>query len=119
MHDSFWKTVKEKDPGKAVSPELPNDQKIQLSFMEAAINRINNCLCRIYTIENVLIEKGLISKEDLLNRINESRRLPQTNIGRAILKEMIQGEVPLKMTPKDTDNTEAISRIENMVNFDG
>jgi len=119
MSDKFSVWGKAIKSGSQNNRPLKTEQDVLLAFMEASIKRVNDCLCRVYTIESILVEKGLISKEELLGRVQEARRLPQTNVGRSILKEMLHGTdpIPLDKSTPCKDN-EAFSRILGMINLD-
>jgi hypothetical protein len=67
------------------------NQELMLRFMEATIEKVNICLSSIYALEVLLIEKGLVTQDDMIHRIQDSKTLPQTKIGKQILDEMIKG----------------------------
>jgi hypothetical protein len=44
---------------------------IMLKFIEKTIENINTCLAGQYTLYRLLIEKGLITEDELISRIDE------------------------------------------------
>lgn len=67
-----------------------SEEDLLLKFMGTTISKVNTCLANIYAIETVLIEKGITSKNEMLSRIIDAKKLPQTKLGRSVLSEMIQ-----------------------------
>jgi hypothetical protein len=68
---------------------MDSTQQVLLKFMEVSIERINRCLSRIYAIEQILIEKSLISQDELKNRQYDAESLPERHVGSKVLKEML------------------------------
>jgi hypothetical protein len=64
-------------------------KELLLKFMETSIDKINRCLANIYAIEQILIEKNIVSLEELKSLIKESERLPDRKIGIKVLEEML------------------------------
>lgn len=65
-------------------------QQVLLKFMELSIEKINRCLSGIYAIEQILLEKQLISQDELKNKLYDAESLPERQIGSKVLKEMLE-----------------------------
>jgi hypothetical protein len=68
---------------------MRDKNEITLKFMEVAIDRINTNSATIYAIEQALIEKGMITQNELVSKIADSKKLPEQKIGQKVLKDMI------------------------------
>jgi hypothetical protein len=69
---------------------MKDKNEITLKFMEVAIDRINTNSATIYAIEQALIEKGVITQNELVSKIAEAKNLPEQKVGEKILKEMVE-----------------------------
>lgn len=58
--------------------------------MQVAIERINTNSATIYAIEQTLIEKGIVTQNELVSKIAEAKNLPEQKVGEKILKEMVE-----------------------------
>lgn len=70
---------------------MQKNQELMLKFMESTIEKVNMCLSGIYAIEVALIEKGLITQEEMIARLKEAKNLPVTNVGKQVLEQMMKG----------------------------
>lgn len=66
---------------------------IFLVFMQETIEKVNRCLSSLYTIHKLLIEKGLITEKNLINRLNEDKDKPIHDLGKKVLNEMIKNDL--------------------------
>lgn len=73
---------------------MTKDQKVILEFMKATVEKVNRCMSDTYAIQKLLIEKNIISEEDLNSRLKDAQSLPQTITGRKALEEMIKNFQP-------------------------
>jgi len=69
---------------------MKNSTDINLRFMQVAIERINTNSATIYAIEQTLIEKGIVTQNELVSKIAEAKNLPEQKVGEKILKEMVE-----------------------------
>jgi hypothetical protein len=60
-----------------------------LKFMESSIVKINRCLAHIHAIEQLLIDKDIVTLEELKARIHDSEELPERKVGVKVLNDMI------------------------------
>lgn len=60
-----------------------------LKFMQTTIKKINDNSASIYALEKMLIEKGTLDKKKLITEIADSKRLPQQQVGKKVLAEML------------------------------
>ena len=60
-----------------------------LKFMQMAIKKINDNSATIYDLEKVLIENGTLDKKKLMSEIADSKKLPEQQIGKKVLSEML------------------------------
>jgi hypothetical protein len=60
-----------------------------LKFMQMAIKKINDNSATIYALEKVLIENGTLDKKKLMSEIADSKKLPEQQIGKKVLSEML------------------------------
>lgn len=60
-----------------------------LRFMERTIENINTCLAGQYTLYKILIEKKIVTEQELLSRIKEDKNLPQRKLGIQVLEDML------------------------------
>lgn len=96
---------------------LSGKESMILRFMEKAISNINTCLAGQYTLYKVLIEKGVVTEQELLSRIKEDKNLPQLKLGIQVLEEMLTPEweesIDFEMTEKELFNR-ALDKIMNL-----
>ena len=64
------------------------EHDVLLTFMQETIEKVNLCLSSIYTVQKLIIEKGLITKEELIQRIEDDKKKPISDLGKKILNEM-------------------------------
>ncbi len=84
---------------------MTSSEKMQLRFMESAIERINLCLMHIHALESLSIKKGLFTEKELADEVNDARMLPQTSVGKKALLDMIQDFNFEKLSnPSSTDS---------------
>lgn len=85
--------------------------------MEKTIENINTLLAGQYTLYNLLIEKKLITEEELIARLRDNKNLPTRKKGVKILEEMLapswEDQVDFKETAKELLN-KATERITNL-----
>jgi hypothetical protein len=62
---------------------------LMLKFMQTAIKKINDNSATIYALEKMLIENGMINEKKLISEIANSKRLPEQQIGKKVLTEML------------------------------
>jgi len=67
-----------------------SDNALLLKFMGATIEKVNRCLYNIHAIQQVMINKGLVTLDEMKSQVNDSEKLPEMKKGREILEEMIQ-----------------------------
>jgi hypothetical protein len=68
-----------------------NDKKdIILKFMEVAIDRINTNSATIYALGQAMLQKEVVTQEELVTLINDSKKLPEQKTGEKVLMEMIE-----------------------------
>jgi len=86
--------------------------------MERTIQNINTCLAGQYTLYKILIEKGVITEDELLHRIKQDKNLPTLKLGKNTLKEMLNpdwdSKIDFEKTEKELLN-EALDKISNLV----
>lgn len=89
---------------------LTSKEKVLLKFMEMTIGRVNTCLLNIHALQSILIDKKVITIEELRKYVNEAAQQPNLKIGRQVLNSMI-GDLDA------TEHKDFISKLESMVNF--
>lgn len=60
-----------------------------LEFMKATIEKVNTCLSSLYALQKIMIEKGIITQEQLLQALNESKSMPKYDLGKRTLDQML------------------------------
>jgi hypothetical protein len=63
--------------------------KLQSKFMQMAIQKINDNSAAIYAIAQILVEKKIITQKELSSKVVSAKKLPEQNIGKKVLDEMI------------------------------
>lgn len=61
-----------------------------LRFMQETIEKVNVCLAGMYTLQKLLIEKKIISEEELIAKLNDDKKKPLRDTGKNILENMVQ-----------------------------
>ena len=62
--------------------------------MKVTIEKVNRCLSDSYALQKLLIEKDVVSEENLKIRLKDAQSLPQVITGRKVLEEMIKNFQP-------------------------
>lgn len=68
---------------------LTSKEEILLKFMESTIQKVTQCMSGLYTLQNIMIEKGVITKNDLKKRLKDDQDKPKRIVGIKVLEEMI------------------------------
>jgi len=101
-----------------LKPRVSSKDSVLLKFMERTIQNINTCLAGQYTLYKILIEKRIITEEELLHRIKQDKNLPTLKLGKNTLKEMLNpdwdSKIDFEKTEKELLN-EALDKISNLV----
>lgn len=63
--------------------------ELLFKFMQMAIKKINDNSATIYALEKLLIENGTVDKKKLISEIADSKRLPEQQVGKKVLAEML------------------------------
>lgn len=66
--------------------------KVLLHFIESATERISTCLIHIHALEQILLQKNLITETELLNAIHEAEKWPEVLLGKKTLQEILKKE---------------------------
>ena len=66
-----------------------SQDKLLLKFMRSAIERINRSLANVYAVQQILIEKGIVTQSEMLSKIREAEELPERKVGMNVLQDMI------------------------------
>lgn len=82
---------------------LSSTESMMLRFMEKTISNINTCLAGQYTLYKILIEKKIVTEEELLSRIKEDKNLPQRKLGIQVLEEMLSPDWEDKIDFQETE----------------
>lgn len=69
---------------------LTSQEKTLLKFMESTIQKVTQCMSGLYTIQNIMIEKGIITKNELRKRLKEDQDRPKRALGIETLEKMIK-----------------------------
>jgi hypothetical protein len=75
--------------GKPDSP-LSRRDKFLLHFLGTIIDKINTCYANIYAIQTILVNKGLVTKEDIIELSKDAKTMPQRRVGREALTQILQ-----------------------------
>lgn len=67
----------------------PQEKTLFFDFMTAITNRLNRALATNYAIQQILISKGIVSKDQLVDALHEAEQLSERKIGAEALQEMI------------------------------
>lgn len=101
-----------------LKPRVSSRDSVLLKFMERTIQNINTCLAGQYTLYKILIEKGVITEDELLHQIKQDKNLPTLKLGIDTLKEMLNpdwdSKIDFEKTEKELLN-EALNKISNLV----
>jgi len=74
---------------------LTPTETILLQFMESTIKKINSCMVNIRAMQEILVEKGVVTQAQLDAKIRLVENYPDMAVGREVLMEMLkQAEVP-------------------------
>jgi len=65
-----------------------SESNVLLKFMEATIKRVTSVMATNYAIQKILLQKGMVTKEELLSEIKEANQHPTIIRGREALTEM-------------------------------
>lgn len=65
------------------------EHDVILEFMRVTIEKVNACLSNLYVLQKIIIEKRIISEQELVQRLNDSKALPRQNLGKKTLEEML------------------------------
>ena len=68
---------------------IMNDALV-LKFMETTIDKVNRALVNSYAVQQILIQKGIATENELINKIKEAEQLPNRIIGIETLQDMIK-----------------------------
>lgn len=68
-------------------PQISED--LFFRFMKVAIERIDICMATDYAIQKLLIEKNILSEEEMIKRVEDAKTLPERLTGMSILNDMI------------------------------
>lgn len=68
---------------------ISGKERMLLRFMRMTIERVNDSLMRNYATAKLLLEKGIITPQDFSDTLAEARRLPELNLGKKVLEEML------------------------------
>lgn len=63
--------------------------ELLFKFMQTTIKKINDNSATIYALEKLLIENGIVDKKELISEIANSKRLPEQQVGKKVLAEML------------------------------
>jgi len=66
-----------------------SQDKLLLKFMQSAIERINRSLANVYAVQQILIEKGIVTQSEMISKIHEAEELPERKVGMNVLQDMI------------------------------
>jgi DNA-binding PadR family transcriptional regulator len=88
-----------------------HSEEILLKFMKKAIENINICLASQYALWKFLVEKGILSESEMLNRIHDSRELPKTKLGAATLQDMLTPDWGESVNLQEPSNVEELNKI--------
>lgn len=101
-----------------IKPRVSSKDSVLLKFMERTIQNINTCLAGQYTLYKILIEKRIITEEELIYRIKQDKNLPTLKLGKNTLKEILNPDwddkVDFEKTEKELFN-EALKKISDLV----
>jgi hypothetical protein len=61
-----------------------------IKFMKVAIDKINRSLANNYAIEQVLIEKGIVTQKEMIEKIHDAENLPERKVGTEVLQQMME-----------------------------
>lgn len=67
------------------------EKLVLLKFMEKTIDRVNTVLIHVHALEQMVLQKGLVTETELLRIIQDAKNLPDRLIGMETLKEMLEG----------------------------
>jgi len=67
-----------------------SDQKTLEKFMQVTMEIVNGCLAHINAMECLLINSGVITKEELMSSIKDSGTLPDRIAGMNVLSAMLK-----------------------------
>jgi hypothetical protein len=65
------------------------EHDVILEFMRVTIEKVNACLSNLYVLQKIIIEKRIISEQELIQKLNDSKALPRQNLGKKTLEEML------------------------------
>jgi hypothetical protein len=82
---------------------MKKDHEIILEFMRVTVEKVNRCLSDSYAIQKLLVEKGIVSEEDIKIRLKDAQSLPQVIIGKKALEEMIENFQPKGVSNEKED----------------
>jgi replicative superfamily II helicase len=66
------------------------ENSLLTKFMEAAIKRIDRSSANIYAIQQILIEKGIATQEEIISKNHDAENLPERKIGEKVLQDMLK-----------------------------
>jgi hypothetical protein len=72
-----------------------SESDVFLKFMEATIKRVTSVMATNYAIQKILIQKGTVTKDELLFEIKEANQHPTIIRGKKALAEMFGTEKPM------------------------
>ena len=67
-----------------------SEEKLFLRFMETTIRMVNSCMARIYMLEKLVVEKGIMSKTELKKLTIEAENHPKHIQNTKVLEEMVK-----------------------------
>lgn len=106
-----------------------SESDVLLKFMEATIRRVTSVMATNYAIQKILLKKGAVTKDELLDEIREANQHPTIIRGREALTEMfgvdgtntttqtIPPAFDMKTTKEKEKEKESLSRILDMLDL--
>lgn len=67
-----------------------SDFNLIFKFMQVTVNKSSEAFASISAIEQILIEKGIVTLPELKNKIKETKKLPERLINISTLEQMIK-----------------------------
>jgi hypothetical protein len=68
---------------------MTSQEALILKFMQTIVEKVNRSLANDYAVQQVLIKKGIVTKEEMISEIHDAQNLPDRKIGIQVLNQML------------------------------
>jgi|WetSurMetagenome_2_1015567.scaffolds.fasta_scaffold902822_1 hypothetical protein len=72
--------------------ELTKKEELILKFMQVTFESLNSCHAKIYALQKVMVDKGVITPQELATLMDEAKARPKVRIGKEALDAMLKDE---------------------------